>query len=249
MAARRIRPGRRAPRRQRRSRLLHGIVLLLLLAGAAALVWLWHAGQSWRPRDSDYPDQGAYLTDAAGAVRMATLRAIGARFVYVRASIGAERRDEAFARNFAAARRIGMPVGVVHEFDPCATADAQSANFVVMVPRDAQLLPAAIALDRLADDCPRRISEATIESELITLVNQIEIHTGLPVLLKAGRAFEERYGIAAGFERNLWLSQNWLEPDYGQRPWLMWTANDALRTEAAEQPIAWVVVRPGGERE
>lgn len=219
-------------------------LLLALLLGGAAAMWLWWEGRSWRPPDSAYADQGAYLTDAAGEVNLRTLRALGAGFVYLRGSMGAGGKDAAFPRHFAAATRIGLPVGVVHDFDPCVPADEQSANFVVMVPRDTQLLPAAIALEKTADDCPRRVSEAAVESELITLVNQIEIHTGAPVLLKPGKAFERRYGISAGFERNLWLSQNWLEPDYAGRPWLMWTANDGLVTEAGEEPVAWVVVRP-----
>ena len=98
-----------------------------------------------------------------------------------------------------------------------------------MVPRDPVLLPPAIALDALADDCPTRISDAEVESELMTLINQIEIHAEQPVVLKPSVAFEEEYGIAARIERGLWLSQNWVEPTYGGRPWVMWTANDALR--------------------
>jgi lysozyme len=217
---------------------------VLAIIGAIAAAWLWWQSRQWRPSEAVYADQGAYLAETAGEVNLRTLKALGADFVYLHGSIGADGKDAAFSRNFAAATAAGIPVGVVHNFDPCVPADGQSANFVVMVPRDAQLLPAAIALDKLADDCPRRVSEAAVESELITLINQIEIHTGAPVLLKPGKAFERRYGISAGFERNLWLSQNWLEPEYAGRPWLMWTANDGLMTEASDEPVAWVVVRP-----
>ena len=220
------------------------VAAVLALAGGIAATWLWWQSRQWRPSEAIYADQGAYLAETAGEVNLRTLKALGADFVYLHGSIGADGKDAAFSRNFAAAAAAGMPVGVVHDFDPCVPADGQSANFVVMVPRDAQLLPAAIALDKLADNCPRRVSEAAVESELITLINQIEIHTGAPVLLKPGKAFERRYGISAGFERNLWLSQNWLEPDYAGRPWLMWTANDGLMTEAGEEQVAWVVVRP-----
>ncbi|WP_228242147.1 glycoside hydrolase family 25 protein [Porphyrobacter sp. GA68] len=234
----------RKARRGKRGGWLRQGILVLLLAGGLAAGWLWWEGRQWRPSEASYADQGAYLTDAAGEVNFTTLRAIGAAFVYLRGSIGGNDKDQAFARNFEAARAAGIPTGVVHVFDPCVPADVQSANFVVMVPRDAQLLPAAIALDKLADDCSTRVSEAAVESELITLINQVEIHTGSPVLLKPSKAFERRYPVAAGFERNLWLEQDWLEPDYAGRPWLMWTANDGLKTEASDQPLAWVVVRP-----
>jgi lysozyme len=198
----------------------------LLLAAGIAAAWLWWESRQWRPTEKAYADQGAFLAEAAGEVNLRTLKALGADFVYLQGSIGADAKDPAFSPQL----RVGQRGGYSHRrgahIRPCVPADGQSANFVVMVPRDAQLLPAAIALDKLADDCPARVSEAAVESELITLINQIEIHTGAPVLLKPGKAFERRYGISAGFERNLWLSQNWLEPEYAGRPWLMWTAND-----------------------
>ena len=137
-----------------------------------------------------------------------------------------------------------LQVGAVHLFDPCVPADGQSANFVTMVPRDADMLPPAIALERTAKDCPERVSRAAIQSELMTLVNQIEAHAGQPVILKVSPEFEDHYGIAARIERNLWLARDWFEPDYGGRPWLLWTANTRLQTAAAQEPLRWVVVRP-----
>ena len=152
--------------------------------------------------------------------------------------------DNAFPDNFAAAREAGLQVGAVHRFDPCVPADGQSANFVTMVPRDAALLPPAIELDRTAEDCPERVTRAAIQSELLTLVNQIEAHAGRPAILAPSSDFEDAYGIAARIDRNLWLTSNRTEPDYAGRPWIMWTANTALVNEAASEPLRWVVVRP-----
>ena len=39
-------------------------------------------------------------------------------------------------------------------------------------------------------------------------------------------------------------SGTWREPTYAGRPWLLWTANEALTSEASEEPIGWVVARP-----
>ncbi|MFA9201129.1 MAG: glycoside hydrolase family 25 protein, partial [Cypionkella sp.] len=149
----------------------------------------------------------------------------------------------AFAANLGAAREAGLEVGAVHRFDPCVTADRQSANFVVLVPRGRTLLPPAIALDRTADACPTAVGEAEVESELMTLINQVEAHAGKPVILQVSADFEERYGLANRIERNLWVVGTWREPTYAGRPWLMWTANEALASEAAEGPLRWVVMR------
>ena len=125
---------------------------------------------------------------------------------------------------------------MVFPFDPCSTADPQSARFTRMVPRIADQMPPAIALTRLGDDCEQGVSDAAVESELLTLVNQIEMHAGKPVILKLGEAFEQRHGISR-------MLRDRARPDYAGRPWLLWSANSQLMSEASEEPIEWVVVQ------
>jgi len=172
------------------------------------------------------------------------LRAIGADFAYLEASAGAARRDARFAANIVQVRDSGLSFGVVHSYDPCVPAERQAANFVTIVPRDDGLLPPAIALDKLADECPDPVSEAAVESELTTFLNQVEGHVGKPAVLKVAPGFEARYHIAARLERNLWLTRDWRQPDYAGRPWALWTANSSLRTEAGPIPVRWVVLQP-----
>lgn len=214
----------------------------LLLGAALGGGWLWWRLQHWTPAEHQYPDQGAEISAADGPVRFESLKALGARFVYLDASQGS-RRDPAFAANLAKAREAGLQVGAVHRFDPCAMADGQSANFVVLVPRGQNLLPPAIALDQTADDCASPVGEAEVESELMTLVNQIEAHSGKSAILQVSESFEDRYRFAGRIERQLWVVGTWREPDYAGRPWLMWTANTALASEAADGPLRWVVMR------
>ena len=90
----------------------------------------------------------------------------------------------------------------------------------------------------------RPVSEAAVESELTTFLNQVEGHVGKPVVLKLAPAFEERYHMAARIERNLWLERDWLQPTYAGRPWTLWTANSSLRTAASDLPLRWVVLQP-----
>ena len=143
-----------------------------------------------------------------------------------------------------AARKAGLKVGALHRFDPCQRADAQSANFVTMVPRDPALLPPAIAFEEVADHCTTKVSDAAVESELLTFVNQVEMHAGRPVILKLSAAAEDRYAMGARIERDLWLVRDRFLPRYAGRPWLLWSANRARITEAAEEPLEWVVVQP-----
>ncbi|WP_285713753.1 glycoside hydrolase family 25 protein [Erythrobacter oryzae] len=230
---------RRAPRRW-----LLRLAALVVLFGLAFAAWLWWDMRSWRPDPELYPEQGALVPAGTAPVRFETLKAIGARFVYLPLAAGAGAdAPGGFADRFAQARKAGLKVGVVLPFDPCLGADAQSGVFAQMVPRDASLLPPAIALGTLADACDPKVSDAATESELMTLINQVELHAGKPVILKLSPAFEARHRTATALARDLWLARDRARPDYAGRPWLLWSANSARVTEASEEPVEWVVVQ------
>ena len=218
--------------------------LFLLLIVGICCAYLWYERRDWRPDEAEWPDQGAIIAISDGPVAFDTLKGLGASFAYVEASDGSDDRDIAFAQNFSRARAAGLEVGAAHRFDPCEVADGQSANFVTMVPRDASLLPPAILLERTAENCTERVSDAAVQSELMTLVNQIEAHSGKAAILAPTEEFEEAYGVSRRIDRQLWLTSSWFEPEYGARPWLMWTANRWYKSEAADAPLRWVVVRP-----
>jgi lysozyme len=223
-----------------RLRWLAALLLVVLIGGGFA--W-WHL-HHWQPSRSAFPLQGVEIGDADGPADWTALKTIGADFAYVDASAGAFARDEGFSRNLEGAREAGLPVGAVHRYDPCQPAGPQAANFVTVVPRDRKLLPPAIELDQTAEDCPVRVSDQAVESELMTFLNQIETHTGKAALLKVTGQFEDRYGIAARLDRDLWVVGNRFQPDYARRPWTLWTANRALATEAGDTPVRWVVRQP-----
>lgn len=223
--------------------LWHALAMLALVALVGG-GWLWWNLRQWRPLETEYPDQGAEIDAADGNVNFRTIAAIGGSFAYLDASGGESGKDGAFARNLSRARAAGLQVGAVHHFDPCLKADGQSANFVTMVPRSADMLPPAIALAGTAENCPTPVSEAAVESELMTFINQVERHSGKPVILKVYPEFEAAYGVSSKLERQLWLVRTRFEPSYAVRPWMLWSANEGLVTEAASEPLEWVVVRP-----
>lgn len=222
-----------------RLRLLAALLLIVMIGGGFA--W-WHL-HHWRPDRQAYPVQGVEIGGEDGEVSWKAIKAIGADFAYIDASASAFARDPAFVRNLEAARDAGLQVGAVHRYDPCQPADKQAGNFVTVVPRDPKLLPPVVELDRLGDQCPMPVRDAAIESELTTFLNQVETHTGKPAILKISARFEDRYGIAARIDRNLWLTRDRFQPDYGGRPWTLWTANSAYDSDAGE-PLRWVVVQP-----
>jgi lysozyme len=220
-------------------RVLAGVMLLAVLAAA----WGWWQSRTWRPSREVFPVQGVLLGEADGPVTPAMLQGAGAGFAYLEASSGARGRDALFAANLEALSGSGLPLGAVHAYDPCVPADRQAANFVTIVPRDPAQLPPAIALGKLASECGDPVIEAGLESELMTFINQVENHTGQPVVLRVSPEFEAQYGVAARIERSLWLEGDFLEPEYGGRPWTLWTANRHIEDGVGAGPTRWVVVR------
>ena len=227
-------------RKSSRSRLrLIGAALLL---GLIAAGWGWWTLHHWRPARAAYPVQGIEVGSDDGAVAWPAAKAIGASFVYLDASASAFARDPAFVKNLEDARAAKLQVGAVHRYDPCQPAETQAANFVTVVPRDRTMLPPAVDLDLLAEDCPVKVSDAAVTSELMTFLNQIETHTGKATILKISSKFERRYHIATKIDRNLWLVRTRFQPEYAGRPWMLWTANSRLQSPASDQPLRGVVV-------
>lgn len=231
-------------RKTKRPLWLKLLLAVLIIAPLGAAVWLYLDLRTWRPAESAFPEQGADLSKSAGAANFSVLKGSGADFVYLPASSGEGQRAAGFTANLAAARAAGLEVGALHRFDPCVPADGQSANFVTNVPRDDALLPPAIELADTGEDCLEPVNSGQVLSELTILANQIEAHAGKSAILKLGRDFEAKHAVAARIERNLWLVRTRFEPDYGGRPWLIWTANEDYRSAASEQPLGWAVVRP-----
>jgi lysozyme len=220
------------------------VVAALAIIALAAAVWGWWKFSHWTPSREAFPLQGVLIGAGDGNPSFVSLKAVGAQFAYLEASQGATGRGPGFIRELAAARAAGLQAGAVHRYDPCVPADVQAANFVTVVPRDEALLPPAVELDKIADQCSGKVSDAEVESELTTFLNQIEGHAGKPALLKISASFEERYHFASRVERNLWLTREWFEPDYAGRPWTLWTANTRLISDASASPLRWVVVQP-----
>jgi len=219
------------------------LVALLALVAIAFAAWFWWDMREWRPSEELYPEQGAVIPSEVTGINFKTLKAVGAQFAYLELQPASRALDDDFASRFAQAQTADMEVGIVLRFDPCLRADAQSKRFTRMVPRNAELLPPAIALFATGEECIEPVSDAAVESELLTLVNQVEMHAGKPVVLKLGKAFEQRHRTARSLARDLWLNRDRARPDYAPRPWLLWSANSQLVSEAADQPLEWVVVQ------
>lgn len=222
--------------------LLVGMVTAISVAAIAGMA-IWLYAREWAPDRATYPIQGVMIDATDGAVDWDTLAAQGADFAYIRAAMGAGRRDGRFSGNWRAARSAGMRYGATLDFSLCRVASDQATRFVTTVPRDNAALPPVIRLD-FEPSCLARPRRDKVLSELNTLVNLIESYAGKPTLLHISPAFETQYDIADGINRTLWLDENFFPPDYASRPWVMWTASNMRHIDGVDGPVRWTVVTP-----
>jgi len=209
--------------------------------GIAAIV-AWVYAMSWRP-GAPYTFQGVDMSASDGTIDWWAVKRSGADFVYLRATVGADRRDTAFEANWTAVAETGMRRGAFHRYSLCAPAIDQANSFNTTVPRTDDALPAAVVLD-FAADCTARPDAAAVREGLRHYLEMVEAHTGKPVLLKISKAFDAAYGVTADIPRPVWAIQDYVAPEYPSRPWRMWQANAARHIAGVETAVHWDVVRP-----
>lgn len=216
---------------------------LLGVVGLAALALVAALGlfiRDWRPSASDYQFQGIDVTENDGAIDWNAVKAAGADFAYVRATLGGE-RDSMFEDNWKGIAAADMRRGAIHAFSLCRLAADQANNFNTVVPRTDDALPPAIELDFSAE-CTDRPGRDVVIEELKRFIITVEAHTQRPVLLAVSKRFEATYRITGAIDRPVWSSQNFFPPDYAARPWRMWRASDMRRIDGVSGAVNWDVV-------
>ncbi|MDQ2878713.1 MAG: glycosyl hydrolase [Pseudomonadota bacterium] len=213
--------------------------IVLGVAGAAS----WYGVQRWRPSVDRYEDQGLDVSDNDGPIDWWTVRAAGADFAYLRATVGADTRAGRFADNWRDVHGTGMRRGALHVYSLCAPAADQANNFNTTVPRDADALPAAVVLD-FHPDCAARPDQKLLLDDIRRFMTMVELHTGKPMMMKLSRDFDATYHISAGIPRPVWAMQNFFAPGYPATPWRIWQASDLRRVDGIAGQVDWDVVAP-----
>ena len=203
----------------------------------------WTVATGWHPSADRYPLQGVDLGRNPAAVDWGTVRARGADFAYIVATVGARERDPGFETNWAALPDAGLRRGAVHLYSLCQRASDQANAFNTFVPRTKDALPAAVDIG-FSSECAARPDRAVVVDELARFVQMVETHTRKPVLLRIERPVERLYHLSAAIDRPVWAVANVFPPTYAARPWRMWRASDFRRVDGIEGAVNWDVVAP-----
>ena len=127
----------------------------LLLAGAAALVVFmgWYVLRQYiLPHSVNvdryrYPIAGIDVSKHNGDIDFDQVRDDDYQFVYIKASEGMTYKDDAFDRNYRAARKAGLKVGAYHFFRKNRTGEEQASNLLSAIRGKELDLPLVIDLE------------------------------------------------------------------------------------------------------
>lgn len=183
----------------------------LLLAGAAALVVLALAYAFWNyilPHSVNvdryrYPVAGIDVSKHNGTIDFEQVREDDYQFVFIKASEGKTYKDEAFDRNYRAAREADLKVGAYHFFRKNRTGREQADNLLGVVKGKTLDLPLVIDLE---DDWGNgaTVSRSTAIERVLEMVSILK-DKGYSVMIYTNKDGYEKYYKELLMDCDLWL--------------------------------------------
>lgn len=161
-----------------------------------------------------------------GMIDWPLARESGVNFAFLKATEGGDIVDAAFAPNFAAARRAGVPVGAYHFWYHCRPAAEQARWFIRHVPRTSGALPPVLDMEwtPFSPTCTLRPEPEAIRREAKIFLDLLEAHYGQrPIIYSAPDFFEtNELWKLGGYD--FWLRSVAGHPRdvYGGRHWTFW---------------------------
>lgn len=203
--------------------LLIGVLLVGIAAGATG--WMLWKGLIWlnMPGFRHYPVQGLDVSAHQGKIDWKRVAQGPWSFVYLKASEGGDFRDPAFAANWQASQGTGLLRGAYHFFTFCRSGAEQAANFIQMVPAEAEMLPPVADLE-FGGNCSKRPKQAELMRELGVFLDALEKHYRRRPVLYVTDTFAKTYlahGELAAYP--LWVRDIVREPaEFNGRIWQLW---------------------------
>jgi len=181
------------------------------------------------------------------------------RFAYMRATMGGDRRDQSFEKNWRAVKELPadhrIDRGAYHVFDLCESVTDQIANILKTIPVERDALPLAIDIEYYADrkgsyssdwharqfECFKRAGIDSVRHDLKKMLDAATAHYGRsPLIFGNANVFGEL--LDATFNGYaIWL-HDYDEAHGGTRlpggnPWTFWQYTDKGKVQGIEQGV------------
>src|SRR5437870_491382 len=148
-------------------------ICILGLATAASYFGLWIPNY---PSERAYPVRGLDVSNHQGSIDWKAVQRSGTRFAYIKATEGADFKDQTFSTNWTQCGEARLVRGAYHFFTLGTSGKLQAANFIDSVPVDPGALPPAIDLEFSGYNKKQRPSPKDFQRELALFWDAIFAH-------------------------------------------------------------------------
>ncbi len=162
-----------------------------------------------------------------GDIAWSDVKSSGIDFAFLKATEGADRIDDKFAQNWAAAKEAGMPRGAYHFNYWCSPMSDQIAWFKRNVPVDPDALPPVLDLEWnfQSPTCPRKVSSDVAIPAIRAFVTEIERHYRKRPILYTDIVFHRDILSDGAFDNYpIWVRavKDLPQEKYPGRRWAFW---------------------------
>jgi lysozyme len=208
------------------------VAALIIIVAAAGAIF----GSGWlNPWLSHYVE-GIDVSRHQGAIDWRALAGSGVKFAYIKASEGADFRDDRFASNWRESATAGIVRGAYHFFTLCKPGAAQAQNFISVVPAERDALPHAVDIEQ-KNPCREGPTMTDIPGELTIFIDMVEAHYGRRPLIYTTSEFNQTHLDGALLNERYWLRNLFAQPDFRRDSWVIWQYNHDGRRPGVQGPV------------
>ncbi len=169
--------------------------------------------------------QGIDISRWQGEIDWAKVRDADTRFAFIKATEGGDHLDPSFKRNWAEAKKHGIPRGAYHFVWWCRSAKDQVRWFKKHIPRDADALPPVLDVEWQNDSqCTRKISRDQALAKIREMLAALQAHTGKKPIIYTDINFHEDVLEGEFNDYPYWLRSTAapLKHRYNREKWEFW---------------------------
>lgn len=169
--------------------------------------------------------QGIDVSRWQGEIDWNKVKDAGTRFAFIKATEGGDHLDPSFKRNWAEAKKAGVPRGAYHFVWWCRPAKDQVRWLKRHIPRDPDALPPVLDVEwQNGSQCTRKVSREQALAKMREMLHALHQHTGKKPIIYTDINFHEDILEGAFNEYPYWLRSTAapLKHRYKREKWEFW---------------------------
>ncbi|MFD2514186.1 glycoside hydrolase family 25 protein [Pontibacter locisalis] len=178
-----------------------------------------------------YPVTGIDVSNHTGKIDFAQVKEQGVDFVIIKATEGANFKDESFERNYSNAQNADIPVGAYHFFRFNRSGKEQAKNFLKHIKGKRFELPLVLDVEEWGNSGSSKREE--VVAELQNFIDEVESQVKKKVMIYTNESGYRTY-IKGNFDtKSIWICSFSKSPNIDAK-WTLWQHSHIGKLKGAE---------------